>query len=62
MDIENKSITNQQHWCEHRLQIMQWGLPGELISMLRVATYLRKFSSHSVEEYWCYPNYSPPFR
>jgi hypothetical protein len=32
---------------------------GELISMLPIATYLRKFSSHSVEEYWCYPNYGP---
>jgi len=60
MDIENKSITDQQHWCEPRLQIVQWGLLGELISMLRVATYLRKFSSRSVEEYWCYPNYGPP--
>jgi hypothetical protein len=27
--------------------------------MLAIATYLRFFSSHSVEEYWCYPNSGP---
>jgi hypothetical protein len=30
--------------------------------MLPIATYLRKFSSCSVEEYCCYPNYGPWFR
>jgi len=59
VDIEKKSITDQQHWCEPRLQIVQWGLPGELISMLPIVTYLRKFSSRAVEEYWCCPNYGP---
>jgi len=28
VDIEKKSITNQQHWCEPRPQIVQWGFLG----------------------------------
>jgi hypothetical protein len=62
MDIEKKSITDQQHWCEPRVQIVQWGLLGSFWGAYFYASncnIFKKNSSRFVEEYWCYLNYGP---